>query len=303
MRISLNGTEIYFDVEGSGLAVTAKGLVEKPTLIALHGGLGLDHGYLRPGLEALRDYAQIVYVDLRGQGRSGRPSLATCTLEQMADDVAALCRHLDIERAFVLGHSAGGFVALHTALRHPGLVAGLVLCASSPTVQPIIEEGGEPAPSLASRAGPSALAAAGRLFGGEISADSVADFFREVGPFYAAPEHEAPTSRLLQLSQITIEMMQHFMTVVAPSYDLRPVLRDIVAPTLVMVGKYDWVCPPRASRAIAGGIAGATLVEFADSGHFVFSEQPDRFIELVAGFLMKNAGQASEVVDAAAFVV
>jgi proline iminopeptidase len=291
MRISLNGTEIYFDIEGSGLAAVGDGLVERPTLIALHGGLGLDHGYLKPGLEALRDYAQIIYVDLRGQGRSGRPSLATCTLEQMADDLEALCRHLGIERAFVLGHSAGGFVALHMALRHPGLVAGLILCASSPTVQPIIEEGGEPAPSLGSRAGPSVLAAAGRVFGGEIHAESVGNFFKEVGPFYAAPGNEGLAARLLGLSQINIEMMHHFMTAVAPSYDLRPVLSDIVAPTLVMVGKHDWVCPPRASRAIANGIAGAALVEFVDSGHFVFNEEPQRFIEVVTGFLLKNAEQ------------
>jgi proline iminopeptidase len=298
MRIRLNGTELYFDIAGAGLELAPDGWTEKPTLIALHGGLGFDHGYLRPGVDPLGDYAQIVYVDLRGQGRSGRPPLATCTLEQMADDVAALCEHLGIKRAFVLGHSAGGFVAMHMALRHSDLVAGLILCGSSPTVKPITEVDGEPASSLASRAGPAAMAAAGRVFGGDITADSIDVFFKEVGPFYAAPGHPDLTARLMRLSLVNVEMMRHFMTAMAPSYDLRSELGRIAAPALVLVGKHDWVCPPRASRAIVNAIPDATLVEFDDAGHFVFSEQPQRFIELVAGFLAKHVVRDRDLVDA-----
>ena len=79
----------------------------------------------------------MIYVDLRGQGRSGRPPIETCTLEQWADDVASLCDLLEIKRPVVFGHSAGGFVAMHLAIRHPGLVGGLILCDSSPTLSPI----------------------------------------------------------------------------------------------------------------------------------------------------------------------
>ena len=82
MQAQLNGTELFFDIAGDRSATG-------PTLVALHGGPGFDHAYLRPGLDPLAAWAQVVHVDLRGQGRSGRPPLATCTLEQMADDVAA----------------------------------------------------------------------------------------------------------------------------------------------------------------------------------------------------------------------
>lgn len=285
MRVKLNGTHIYFDVDGSGLQASEGRLVEKPTLIALHGGLGFDHGYLRPGVGLLRDYAQVVYVDLRGQGRSGRPSPASCTLEQMADDLAALCDLLEIERAFIFGHSAGGFVAMHMALRHPRLVQGLILCGSSPTVQPIVDDDGEPAPSLSSRAGPEVLAIAGRVFAGEITLETVTTFFDKVGPFYAAPNHMDMVEGILGLCSMTIPMMQHFMSTIAPSYDIRPMLSRIAAPALVIVGRYDWVCPPRASRAIARGIPNAKLVQVDDAGHLVFSEEPEKFLGAVAGFL------------------
>jgi proline iminopeptidase len=235
MRAKLNGTEIYFDVGGTGLQATNGHFAEKPVIVALHGGLGYDHGYLRHGLGPLHDHAQVIYVDLRGQGRSGRPDLASCTLEQLANDVVALCDSLGIGRAFMLGHSAGGFVAMHTALRYPQLVAGLILCGSTPTMRAL--------------------------------------------PYHFAPSHMHLFDRVLKASSFTIEMMQHFMSTIAPSYDLRPSLERITAPTLVMVGRYDWVCPPRASRAIARGIPGAQLVEFDNAGHMVFSEEPAQFLD------------------------
>ncbi|PLQ00271.1 alpha/beta fold hydrolase [Cupriavidus pauculus] len=284
MLATLNGTELFFDIDGEGFRPTRGALLEKPVLVVIHGGLGFDHGYLKPGLSALRDLAQVLYVDLRGQGRSGRPPLETCTLEQMADDVAALCAHLGVGPVHVFGHSAGGFVAMHLALRHPNLVRGLVLCSSSPTVQPIMDDGDEPAPSLASRAPPVTMAVASRVFRGDITADSVAAFFRDVGPYYAAPAHMDVPPTITALSIASVDMMRHFMTVLAPAYDLRSDLGRIGVRTMVLVGKHDWVCPPRASRAIARGIPGATLVEFEQAGHFPFSETPTAFINVMAEY-------------------
>jgi proline iminopeptidase len=284
LRAKLNGTEIYFDVDGAELRLADGRLVKKPTLIALHGGPGFDQGYLRPGLGPLRDHAQVVYVDLRGQGRSGRPPIASCTLEQMADDVASLCKLLEIERPIVFGHSAGGFVAQHMAIRHPGLVHGLILCDSAATLAPI-EDGGEPAPMLASRAGPEVLAVANRAFGGDISLESMEAFSAKVIPFYAGPSHMDVPQRITSLSSLSIEVMQYFFNTLAPLYDVRAGLGGITAPALVIVGKYDWVCPPRASRAIARGIPGAKLIELPTSGHFGFSEEPERFLEAVTAFL------------------
>jgi proline iminopeptidase len=89
---------------------------------------------------------------------------------------------------------------------------------------------------------------------------------------------------LTALSIASVDIMRHFMTVIAPSYDLRPLLGSISARTFVLVGKFDWVCPPRASRALARGIPGAVLVEFDDAGHFPFSETPTAFIDAMANY-------------------
>jgi proline iminopeptidase len=180
MRIIVDGVSLYFDVEGAQLAVDGPGLVERPTIVALHGGPGFDQGYLRPGLSPLSAYAQLMFIDLRGQGRSGRPSVSSCTLEQMADDVAGLCDQLGIASPVVLGHSAGGFVALHLAMRHPGIAKALILCNTNATLRRLIDD--DPPLSLAERTSPETAALAARMFGGDFSADTMRAFAEHVAP-------------------------------------------------------------------------------------------------------------------------
>jgi proline iminopeptidase len=194
----------------------------------------------------------------------------------VADDVAALCSLLGIEHPVVLGHSAGGFVALQLALDHPELVAGLILCDTAASLAPTVDD--DAPPGLGERAGTEAVAIAERLFGGDFSPETVAAFASLVAPHYAGPAHVDVPGRLLALSSLDGEIASHFVTQLAPRYDLRPRLHEIVAPTLVIVGRYDWVCPPAASRLIAASIAGAELLEVREAGHFAFSETPDAFV-------------------------
>ena len=136
MYASVNDTTLYFDVDGPQLRVEPDGLAAVPTILVLHGGPGFDHGCLRPGIGSLRDVANVVFVDLRGQGRSAQVPVETCTLMQMADDVVALCGHLGLDEPVLLGHSAGGFVALHAALRAPEAFGALILCNTAATLAP-----------------------------------------------------------------------------------------------------------------------------------------------------------------------
>src|SRR5258706_14322281 len=111
MRIRIDGGELFVDVHGRGLTRRGATLVEKPALIALHGGPGLDHCQLVPWLAPLTADFQIVYLDHRGNGRSSRPPVAACTLDAMADDVETVRRVLGLGAVTVLGVSFGGMVA------------------------------------------------------------------------------------------------------------------------------------------------------------------------------------------------
>src|SRR5215467_8342346 len=120
MYARVNGTRLFFAVVGDDLR-------EKPTLIALHGGPGVDHLVLRSFFDRFSDIAQVVYIDLRGNGRSVGSLPESWTLAQLGDDIRALCDQLGIDRPIVFGQSFGGCVAQSYAILHPAHPAGLIL--------------------------------------------------------------------------------------------------------------------------------------------------------------------------------
>jgi len=120
MRIEVNGTRLFFDVDGEKIHLNGPRLEERPTLIVLHGAPGLsDHTSYKPEFARLSDAAQIVYLDLAGCGRSDAPADGYYSLEGWADDLAAFCDALEITQPVVFGNSAGGMVAAVYAIRHP----------------------------------------------------------------------------------------------------------------------------------------------------------------------------------------
>jgi pimeloyl-ACP methyl ester carboxylesterase len=113
----VNGIKLYYEIHGTG----------KP-LILLHGGLGAIEMF-GPNLPALAKVRQVIGVDLQGHGRTAdidRP----LSVELMADDIAALIKHLKLDRPDIMGYSLGGGVALQTAIRHPEVVGKLVVVST-----------------------------------------------------------------------------------------------------------------------------------------------------------------------------
>jgi len=127
----VNGVKMYYEIHGTGLP-----------LVVLHGAF-MTIGAMGAIVAALAEARQVIAVELQGHGRTadiGRP----LSYEQMSDDVAALLRHLGIERADIFGYSMGGGVALQLAMRHPELVQKLVVASASSTsdgVHPEVWEG------------------------------------------------------------------------------------------------------------------------------------------------------------------
>lgn len=107
-----SGVEINYAVEGSG-----------PTVVLVHGfASSLQGNWRAPGIiDALVGAGrQVVALDCRGHGRSGKPhDPASYGGTQMADDVIALMDHLDIGVADLMGYSMGGFLSASLLLRHP----------------------------------------------------------------------------------------------------------------------------------------------------------------------------------------
>jgi pimeloyl-ACP methyl ester carboxylesterase len=80
-----------------------------------------------PHFRRLAQHAQVIYLDLRGHGRSDWGDADAWTFEACADDVHAFCDTVGITRPVVFGHSMGAPVVLLYGARHPGHAAGLVV--------------------------------------------------------------------------------------------------------------------------------------------------------------------------------
>jgi proline iminopeptidase len=286
MRLVVNDTELYVDIEGAALAPEGSGMRERPTIILLHGGPGFDHTCFKPFLSPLAETAQLVYVDLRGQGRSGRPPLETCVPARMADDIAQLCLQLGIVRPAVFGHSFGGFVALHLALRHPEAVGQLILANTAGSVEDMA--GG--LALLEERYGAATRAAAERLFRGDFSLDAQAEFGRLAWPTYVSDPAKVPAlMELMARTTLNFDVAAYYFQHVHPTYDLRPELGRIQAPTLVITGEDDWVVHPQASRVLASRIPRAELLISPRTRHMSFVDRPDLVLSAVQWLLGAGA--------------
>ncbi len=117
----VNGLQVYYEVHGQG----------KP-MILLHGGITATEG-LMGNIEALAKTRQVIALHAQGHGHTAdidRPY----RFESLADDVAAVVKHLELPNVDVVGYSFGGSIALQTAIRHPDLVDRLIVIAAPSTL-------------------------------------------------------------------------------------------------------------------------------------------------------------------------
>ena len=277
-RIRLRDVSLNVEVVGHG-----------PPLVLMHGGPSADLWTLLP-FRRLADRFTMVFYDHRCNGRSTGVPLETMTWDNLTADPEALREHLGFERWAVLGHSFGGQVALEYALRYPERVSRLVL----------VDTGGDA--SLAREHAPRILAERGyspklvrlvrRFFSGQVPPNEVQRALLRIGPAY----HHRQGLSLVWLmardlvagewrTQLRGEPLTFAGRVLMPGWSVMDRLREIVAPTLVIAGRDDFLFPPEHQALLAMGIRDSRLRIVERAGHNPHSEQPEVVMRAVASFL------------------
>jgi proline iminopeptidase len=270
------GARLFVETVGNG----------RPLLV-IHGGLGLDHSYFQPWLDPLQKSFQLIYPDLRGNGRSASVPDAEFTIDRMVDDLEALRGTLGIKQWAVLGHSYGGYVAQAYALKYPGAVSYLILVDTSPSTRLIPKQ--EAPQLLARKMTPEIAAELGNL--GKVVTKAVPEggneewqrIWHAILPIYF---NEFPSQVLIPGDRTVYN--EHALVLggaLMATFDTRPMLAKLALPTLVAVGRWDAILPISHSEILYKSIPGAQLVVFERSGHFPFVEEPGRFVEVVRSFL------------------
>ena len=222
---------------------------------------------------------RVTVFDPRGFGLSTDVAHNRLTIEQMADDAAALARELGLGRPDVLGWSMGGYIAQELAIRHPRSVRRLVLAST---------DAGSP---RAKRASAKALALDHKANIGEASLDEILDL---LFPAAGRDAGNAWFARLLAQPGSCCERIAHragHAQIAAQDrwYEKGRGARDdldrIKAPTLIGAGKLDRDIPFANAGFLRRGITGAQLVSYPDAGHAFLIQHADEFAAKVSAFL------------------
>ena len=282
MRVRVDGTELWFDVEGLGLVPDGPRMRRRPTVLVVHGGPGgYDHSYLSAHFGPLAAVAQVVYLDLRGHGRSARTPVADWTFEACADDLAAFCDTVGIADPVVLGHSLGGCIALLYAARHPDHPAALVLQSTMARFDLDRLVAG-----FARAAGADVAGLARRDYGGDpITDDEWSRVFAAFGPRVPGADELARRIRNPELGEHGMRLLRCF--------DAVDQLARIRCPVLVCVGRDDPVTPVEAADEIVDHLDPdrTRLAVLDGSGHFPWLDDPDGYRALLTGWLSDSGGR------------
>jgi pimeloyl-ACP methyl ester carboxylesterase len=254
------------------LNVTEQG--QGTPLVLVHG-YPLDHSMWRGQLAGLSDACRVIAPDLRGFGASD-VTPGTATMEQMADDIAALLNALDVREPVVFcGLSMGGYVAWQFASRHAGRLAKLILCDTRAVAD-------------------SAEAAAGRHKTAEKVLSAGAGIAAEgiIPKLFAADTYEEQPQLVEATRQVILrtnpEGIAAALRGMAVRQDFSPRLAQIDVPALVICGEHDAISPPDEMRKFAGVMPHATYVEISGAGHMSPLERPEPVNSAIREFLIPH---------------
>ncbi|HAA86476.1 MAG TPA: alpha/beta hydrolase [Kosmotogaceae bacterium] len=274
MFADILGMEIHYKVYGEG----------EPTFLLLHG-FGASLFSWRDLVSPLSEYGKVIAFDRPGFGLTER------VIQRRWDDIdpyspagqveatIRLMDYLGIEEAVLVGHSAGGAVAVETMITHPDRVIGAVLIAPAVFVM------GPPNNSLlwlmrnpwGRKYGPLLLRRLTRSGSGildDVSFDSgyltEEDFDRYMKPFRVVGWDRA-------LWQFTLSSQEE-----RPDPDL---LKHTVVPVLIVMGSDDTLIPLEHGERLRDLIEKSTYVVMSETGHLPHEEQPKEFMQILFEFL------------------
>lgn len=253
-----------------------------PALLLIHGMAGSAATWKHVLPRLARDYT-VIAPDLLGHGKSDKPR-TDYSLGAFAAGLRDLLVALGIERATVVGHSLGGGIAMQMAYQHPERVERLVLVGSGGLGQEV-----SPVLRLLTLPGaeylmPLIFTSYSREIGNRISM-----MLRRRG--LRAPAAEESWRAYVSLTEA--ENRSAFVKTLRSVIDLsgqsvsahdRLYLSQHM-PTLIVWGQRDQIIPVSHAHVAHEAMPGSRLEIFEESGHFVHSEEPDRFIRVLRDFL------------------
>lgn len=272
----------WVEINGNHLAVEMLGPHDAPVVITHHGAPGLSsRSEPRASFGRLADEYRVVVFDARGSGQS--EGKGEYSHEQWAADIDGLREWVGAETIVMAGGSYGGFMTMEYALRYPDRVEALVLrdtSADNANAHLAREN------ALASGRVRIDMAKFDRIDAGAVRDDEdLKDCWREILPLYDYVYDPAAVERKVAATPYRYRAHNYAFSVNLPAYDLKPRLHEITVPTLITVGRTDWITPVSCSQVIADLVPNSEMVVFEESGHSPQIEEAEAWTRTVREFL------------------
>jgi pimeloyl-ACP methyl ester carboxylesterase len=266
---SYDGAELAYRVEGSGdpVVVSPGGPARDPAYLGDLGGLARESG------------RSLVIPDPRGTGASPRPAdPAAYAAPRLADDLEALRAHLGIETVDLLGHSAGGSVALLYAAQHPGRIRRLVLVTPGTAVVGLDVTDEEWDDRVALRSAEPWFEAAKVALDAD---DGSPETRQAMSPFLYGPWSEAAHLHAASdHEQRNREGTRAFWGEKPDPAAVRAPLSGLAAPVRVIVGELDLLPSPELGEQLAAVFPDGRVAVQPGAGHFPWVDDPMLFATL-----------------------
>lgn len=279
---------MFVEINGNQLAVEVLGPPDAPVLIALHGAPGLgSRAEPRESFGRLADTYRVLVFDARGSGESeGKPPF---THDQWAADVEGLRQWIGAEQVIVAGGSYGGFIAMEYAIRYPERVRAMVLRDTSPDHE---HEKLSRENALKSSRVQVDVEKLDRIDNGRVrDNDDLRECWREILPLYDYNYDPAKVEQKVATTPYRYETHNYAFAHNIPNYDVKDRLPSLTCPTLITVGRTDWITPVSCSETIADLIPNSRLVVFEKSGHSPQIEEAELWTDTVRSFLAEVEAQ------------
>jgi pimeloyl-ACP methyl ester carboxylesterase len=263
----------FADIDGTRFHYVQEGAGDDLVLLC---GLGDDVSAWDAQIPAFAKRYRVTAIDNRGVGQSGLPD-GEFVIRDMAGDALALLDAAGVGRTHVAGFSMGGAIAQELALAAPERVRSLVLIGTWCRSDRILKEtvkGAAWSAGVADDARAWLYSFLSWVYSPAVFDDGRIDLFVEAA---LQNPHPQDTEAFQRTARAVLD------------HDTAGRLGRIAAPTLVVCGEQDLLCPPRHARAIAARIPGARLVEVPEQAHQPFQEDPASFNALVLDFLEHHA--------------
>lgn len=258
-------------------------LKEKPYVFMLPGGPGSNHTFYRD-YECLSDVCNVIFHDPRGCGLSDKGEPATYSMQNYIDDIELIRQHLQLPSVVVLGKSYGAMCALGYAIHYPDVVNKLILAAGVATGT-FLQTAKE---NIKARGTKEQQKICDALFAGNFQNDEeLAYFFGIMDTMYSyRKRHNLPVERPKPEQPFAADPLNLGFKDFLPKIDYVDELGTVTCPTLILVGKEDWITDPRYSKMMADGIKGSRLIMYDKSDHSMESDVPEQYFNDIRGFIV-----------------